>query len=121
MHTWRTARAFLYIPRIALLTWYHLNFNSDSCDCLLHGRCVDVPTPQERPHVYICAFCANTPNMRGGRMRITGRTNGAAVRDGERDHGLVMGPPVVSSAAASAAAAALASSPLAHKSFRSFR
>lgn len=91
---------------------------SDSCDCLLHGRCVDVPTPQDLPHVYICAFCANTPNMRGGRMRHTGRTNaGDGVRGGR---GLATGAPVPSSAA-SAAAAAIASSPLAHKSFRSFR
>lgn len=88
--------------------------HSDSCECLLHGRCVDVPTPQDVPHVYICAFCANTPNMRGGRMRYTGRTTAGA-----GGNGLIMGPPVTSASAA--AAAAVASSPLAHKSFRSFR
>lgn len=62
--------------------------------------------------MYICAFCANTPNMRGGRMRYTGRSNAGG-------GSLEMGPPVQVSAAAAAAAAA--SSPLAHKSIRSFR
>ncbi|KAG8156641.1 hypothetical protein KVR01_013432 [Diaporthe batatas] len=81
----------------------------DSCDHMLHGRCVDVPTPQDVPHVYICAFCANTPNMRGGRMRYTGRNQS----DGGGGGGM-MGPPA-------ALTAASASSPLAHKSFRSFR
>lgn len=47
------------------------------------------------PPVYICAFCANTPNVRGGRVRDAG------------------GAPVVPSGHAS--------SPLAHKSFKSFR
>ena len=50
------------------------------------------------PSVYICAFCANTPNMRGGRIRDTGR-----------------GPAVMGHGGGSA------TSPLAHKSFRSFR
>ncbi|KAI3400923.1 hypothetical protein diail_1130 [Diaporthe ilicicola] len=82
----------------------------DSCDHMLHGRCVDVPTPQDVPHVYICAFCANTPNMRGGRMRYTGRNQSDG---GGGGGGGMMGPPVLS--------AASVSSPLAHKSFRSFR
>lgn len=47
------------------------------------------------PPVYICAFCANTPNMRGGRIRDTGRGGMATL--------------------------AHAPSPLAHKSFKSFR
>ncbi|KAF3769847.1 hypothetical protein M406DRAFT_320076 [Cryphonectria parasitica EP155] len=74
-------------------------------------------TPHDVPHVYICAFCANTPNMRGGRMRHTGRANAGAAGRGASSK---MGPPV-SSGAAAAAAAAAASSPLAHKSGRSFR
>ncbi|KAE9379248.1 hypothetical protein N431DRAFT_155005 [Stipitochalara longipes BDJ] len=44
------------------------------------------------PPVYICAFCAQTPNMRGGRIRDPAR-----------------------------ATAQIGSSPLAHKSFKSFR
>ena len=90
-------------------------FRSDSCDHMLHGRCVDVPTPQDVPHVYICAFCANTPNMRGGRMRYTGRnqSDGGAGGGGGGGGGGMMGPPALT--------AASASSPLAHKSFRSFR
>lgn len=59
----------------------------------LHGRCVNV-TKRTQPSVYICAFCANTPNMRGGRLRDNGRAFGAA------------GPP------------GAATSPLAHKSFK---
>lgn len=88
-------------------------FHSDSCDHMLHGRCVDVPTPQDVPHVYICAFCANTPNMRGGRMRYTGRNQSDGGGGGGGGGGM-MGPPA-------ALTAASASSPLAHKSFRSFR
>lgn len=88
-------------------------FHSDSCDHMLHGRCVDVPTPQDVPHVYICAFCANTPNMRGGRMRYTGRNQSDGGGGGGGGGGM-MGPPA-------ALTAAPASSPLAHKSFRSFR
>ncbi|KUI65440.1 hypothetical protein VM1G_00289 [Cytospora mali] len=94
----------------------------DSCEKMLHGRCIDLPTAQDVPHVYICAFCANTP-MRGGRLRYIGRNNstsglgsGAAGVGGDDDHddeGGLMGPPVSS--------AVSASSPLAHKSFRSFR
>jgi len=54
----------------------------------LHGRCINI-TKRSLPSVYICAFCANTPNMRGGRLRDSARGS--------------------------------ASSPLAHKSFKSFR
>jgi hypothetical protein len=63
----------------------------------LHGRCINI-SKRTLPSVYICAFCANTPNMRGGRMRDNGRSVSA------------MAPPSAS-----------ASSPLAHKSFKSFR
>ncbi|ROW12817.1 hypothetical protein VMCG_00437 [Cytospora schulzeri] len=85
----------------------------DSCEYLLHGRCVDLPAAQDVPHVYICAFCANTP-MRGGRLRYASRNNNntANLGNGGDDDGM-MGPPV------SVTAASL--SPLAHKSFRSFR
>lgn len=67
--------------------------NSESCEMWLHGKCVNI-TKRTLPSVYICAFCANTPNMRGGRVRDNGRSFGA------------MGPP------------GSATSPLAHKSFK---
>ncbi|KAG9233986.1 hypothetical protein BJ875DRAFT_377432 [Amylocarpus encephaloides] len=60
-----------------------------SCDCWLHGECVNID-PSSLPPVYICAFCANTPNKRGGRLREPARPG-------------------------------VGSSPLAHKSFKSFR
>ncbi len=68
--------------------------NSESCEMWLHGRCINV-TKRTLPSVYVCAFCVNTPNMRSGLGR---------------DHGR-----------GSASASASASSPLAHKSFKSFR
>lgn len=84
----------------------------DSCEHLLHGRCVDLPAAQDVPHVYVCAFCANTP-MRGGRLRYAGRNNSTAgLGGGGGDDDIIMGPPV---------SAADSLSPLAHKSFRSFR
>ncbi|KAL6925131.1 hypothetical protein FSHL1_002380 [Fusarium sambucinum] len=46
----------------------------ESCEMWLHGKCVNVNL-RTQPRVYICAFCANTPNMRGGRLRDTGRGN----------------------------------------------
>ncbi|KAK1751835.1 PHD finger protein 20 [Echria macrotheca] len=64
-----------------------------SCEMYLHGQCVNV-TEQTMPSIYICAFCANTPNLRGGRIRDNGHVSG------------VMGP---------------RGSPLARKSFKSFR
>ncbi|KAI1457620.1 hypothetical protein F4805DRAFT_427552 [Annulohypoxylon moriforme] len=67
-----------------------------SCDLWLHGKCINI-TRQSQPSVYICAFCANTPNahgMRGGQARRgTGGPNSRVS----------------------------ATSPLAHKSFKSFR
>ncbi|KAM3077306.1 hypothetical protein ACMFMG_006656 [Clarireedia jacksonii] len=42
----------------------------ESCDNWLHGQCVNIDR-RSLPPVYICAFCAQTPNMRGGRMRET--------------------------------------------------
>ncbi|KAH8894789.1 hypothetical protein GQ53DRAFT_762205 [Thozetella sp. PMI_491] len=68
----------------------------ESCEMWLHGRCVNI-SRRTVPSVYICRFCANTPNMRGGRVRDNGRIAGSA-----------MAPPG-------------ATSPLAHKSFKSFR
>ncbi|KAK3357480.1 hypothetical protein B0T25DRAFT_160040 [Lasiosphaeria hispida] len=62
----------------------------ESCEMFVHGACVNL-TEQTMPAIYICAFCANTPNMRGGRIRDNGHISGART------------------------------SPLAHKSFRSFR
>ncbi|KAH7170237.1 hypothetical protein EDB81DRAFT_156749 [Dactylonectria macrodidyma] len=66
----------------------------ESCEMWLHGKCINI-TQRTLPRVYICAFCANTPNMRGGRMRDTGRGNAK---------GAGAGP-----------------SPLANKAVRSFR
>ncbi len=65
----------------------------------LHGQCINIMTKRTLPSVYVCAFCVNTPNMRSGHVRDHGRAAAAA--------GLA--PP------------ASASSPLAHKSFKSFR
>ncbi|KAI0976020.1 hypothetical protein F4678DRAFT_211258 [Xylaria arbuscula] len=68
----------------------------ESCEMWLHGKCVKI-TRQTLPRVYICAFCANTPNAHGVRGRGVQRN--------------VAGPiPRKSNA-----------SPLAHKSVRSFR
>ncbi|CAK7223421.1 hypothetical protein SEUCBS140593_005229 [Sporothrix eucalyptigena] len=58
----------------------------ESCDMWLHGRCINI-TKRTLPSVYICAFCANTPNIRNVRIPPPGA----------------------------------ASSPLAHKSFKTFR
>ncbi|KAI0402629.1 hypothetical protein F4802DRAFT_608595 [Xylaria palmicola] len=68
----------------------------ESCEMWLHGKCVKI-TRQTLPRVYICAFCANTPNAQGVRGRGVNRSIG--------------GPPIRTSA----------TSPLAHKSVRSFR
>ncbi|KAJ2892089.1 hypothetical protein MKZ38_010274 [Zalerion maritima] len=65
----------------------------ESCEMWLHGKCLKI-NRHNHPRVYICAFCANTPNMRNGRLRVG---------PGQ------MGPP------------APIPSPLAHKSFKSFR
>jgi hypothetical protein len=64
---------------------------SESCDNWLHAECVNIDR-RSLPPVYICAFCAQTPNMRGGRLREPARK-----------------------------ALNMPSSPLAHKSFKSFR
>lgn len=66
----------------------------ESCEMWLHGQCINI-TRRTMPSVYICGFCANTPNM------IRRRT-----RDSARDNALGIGTPV---------------SPLANKLFRSFR
>lgn len=84
-----------YLPDRDYEADFALN-DSESCEMWLHGRCVNI-TKRTLPSVYICLFCANTPNMRGGRLRDNGRVS--------------MGPPHPGSAA----------SPLAHKSFKSFR
>ena len=44
------------------------NPSSESCEMLLHGRCINI-TRQTQPRVYICAFCADTPNAHVGRGR----------------------------------------------------
>ena len=74
--------------------------NSESCEMWLHGRCVNI-SKRTVPSVYICLYCANTPNMRHGRIRANGR-----VSVGSMDGGLGVGA---------------AQSPLAHKGFKSFR
>ncbi|KAH7360534.1 hypothetical protein BKA65DRAFT_392053 [Rhexocercosporidium sp. MPI-PUGE-AT-0058] len=63
----------------------------ESCDNWLHGDCVGIDH-RSLPPVYVCAFCAQTPNLRGGRIREPAK--------GVSRMGL---------------------SPLAHKSFKSFR
>jgi hypothetical protein len=68
----------------------------ESCEMYVHGQCVSI-THRTLPSIYICAFCANTPNLRGGRVRDNGRAPGAT------------GPP------------GSVTSPLAHKSLKSFR
>ncbi|KAK5636672.1 hypothetical protein RRF57_012384 [Xylaria bambusicola] len=40
----------------------------ESCEMWLHGKCIKI-TRQTLPRVYICAFCANTPNAQGVRGR----------------------------------------------------
>ena len=64
---------------------------SESCDNWLHADCVGIDH-RSLPPVYVCAFCAQTPNLRGGRIREPAK--------GISRMGL---------------------SPLAHKSFKSFR
>ncbi|KAH8673749.1 hypothetical protein BX600DRAFT_508985 [Xylariales sp. PMI_506] len=67
----------------------------ESCENWLHGKCTNI-SQRTLPSVYICAFCANTPNAHGLRGRSGGRnTSGPARRSNM--------------------------SPLAHKSFKSFR
>ncbi|KAK9421247.1 hypothetical protein SUNI508_05785 [Seiridium unicorne] len=68
----------------------------ESCEHWLHGKCANIKR-DDIPSVYICAFCGDTPNAHGLRGRQSGRTNA--------------GGPSRKSAA----------SPLAHKSFKSFR
>jgi len=68
------------------------NLCSESCDNWLHAECVGIDR-RSLPPVYVCAFCAQTPNMRGGRIR--------EARANAQTH--------------------IGSSPLAHKSFKSFR
>ncbi len=75
---------------------------SESCEMYVHGQCVSI-TQQTMPSIYICAFCSNTPNMRGGRLRDNGRLSGPVGAVG------TVGPP------------GSGSSPLAHKSLKSFR
>ncbi|KAI2630792.1 hypothetical protein GGR54DRAFT_170097 [Hypoxylon sp. NC1633] len=79
----------------------HMNSNNymvqcESCEMWLHGKCINI-TRQTLPRVYICAFCANTPNAHGMRGREIRRS---------------MGGPNPRAAI---------TSPLAHKSFKSFR
>ncbi|KAK7988828.1 hypothetical protein PG989_009143 [Apiospora arundinis] len=68
----------------------------ESCDMWLHGKCINI-SRRTMPSVYICGFCANTPNARVARTRETGNRSAG-------------GPGRIS-----------VTSPLAHKSFRSFR
>ncbi|ROT38548.1 hypothetical protein SODALDRAFT_333147 [Sodiomyces alkalinus F11] len=65
----------------------------ESCEMWLHGQCIRITSRRMLPSVYICAFCANTPNARGIQLRESGR---------DVAHGG-------------------GASPLAHKSFKSFR
>ncbi|KAI3336483.1 Isocitrate/isopropylmalate dehydrogenase-domain-containing protein [Xylariaceae sp. AK1471] len=49
----------------------------ESCEMWLHGKCVKI-TRQTLPRVYICAFCANTPNAHGVRGRGIRRSTGGS-------------------------------------------
>ncbi|KAL2167729.1 hypothetical protein VTG60DRAFT_860 [Thermothelomyces hinnuleus] len=73
-----------------------LMIQCESCEMYVHGQCVSI-TERTIPSIYICAFCANTPNVRGGRPRENGRLPGTAGPSGS------------------------VTSPLAHKSLKSFR
>ncbi|KAL2164533.1 hypothetical protein VTH06DRAFT_3749 [Thermothelomyces fergusii] len=70
-----------------------------SCEMYVHGQCVNI-TERTMPSIYICAFCADTPKVRGGRPRENGHLPGIAGPAGPS------GP---------------VTSPLAHKSLKSFR
>ncbi|KAM7192687.1 PHD finger protein 20 [Naviculisporaceae sp. PSN 640] len=75
----------------------------NSCEMQLHGRCVNM-TERDSASMYICAFCADTPNARQ-RMRV----GGSSRNTGRRMAG-AGGPPTT------------LTSPLAHKSgFKYFR
>ncbi|KAI0380954.1 hypothetical protein F5Y04DRAFT_271166 [Hypomontagnella monticulosa] len=79
----------------------HVNSNAylvqcESCEMWLHGKCINI-TRQTHPRVYICAFCANTPNAHGMRGREVRRSTGGT------------NPRMA------------ITSPLANKSFKSFR
>ncbi|KAI1417512.1 hypothetical protein F5Y13DRAFT_151174 [Hypoxylon sp. FL1857] len=74
----------------------HYMVQCKSCEMWLHGKCINI-TRQTLPSVYICAFCANTPNAHGMRGREVRRNTGQP-------------NPRASN-----------TSPLAHKSFKSFR
>ena len=55
-------------PEFHVTTMEFSNANphlSESCEHWQHSTCVKID-PRELPKVYICAFCAQTPNMRGG-------------------------------------------------------
>ncbi|WYZ40447.1 hypothetical protein EsH8_IV_000788 [Colletotrichum jinshuiense] len=49
----------------------------ESCEMWLHGSCINI-SRRTLPTVYICAFCSNTPNMRGGRLRGNGPALGSS-------------------------------------------
>ncbi|KAG5923253.1 hypothetical protein E4U42_005009 [Claviceps africana] len=66
----------------------------ESCEMWLHGQCINI-TRRTMPSIYICGFCANTPNAARRRAR-----------EYERDNALGIGTNT---------------SPLANKSIRSFR
>ncbi|KLU83980.1 hypothetical protein MAPG_03029, partial [Magnaporthiopsis poae ATCC 64411] len=42
----------------------------DSCEMWLHGKCINIPKRSMMPSVYICAFCARTPQARAGRSTV---------------------------------------------------
>ncbi|RYP69176.1 hypothetical protein DL769_005344 [Monosporascus sp. CRB-8-3] len=48
--------------------WTKLDYSSESCEMWLHGKCINI-TRQTLPRVYICAFCANLPNVHGARSQ----------------------------------------------------
>lgn len=48
----------------------------ESCEMWLHGKCVNI-SRRTMPSVYICGYCANTPNVAGRRaqQQHSGRTS----------------------------------------------
>lgn len=94
-----------FLLSLLFFTTHQANKHSESCEYWLHCTCVNIDE-NSLPPVYICAFCAQTPNARNAR----GGTSRAAGRN-------VSGRGTSSRASREV----VGSSPLAHKGFRSFR
>ncbi|KAK0621274.1 hypothetical protein B0T17DRAFT_282238 [Bombardia bombarda] len=87
----------------------------ESCEMWLHTRCVDI-TERTRPSIYICAFCADTPHARGGKMRHNNHNNNINNNNSSNGHG--HGRSHSNGRGAQGGGVGLATSPLAHKSYK---